>query len=246
MKVATFSVFNMASSVCFRLLLLCCVLLFQLATLAMPKAATSSTPTAPVNPAPHTPPASAPEQNRPAISLPANLIRLPLTRQARSFTCGVSALQSVLAYYGEEIREDDLAKKLKSNYSEGTAYRNIAKYAESRGFHVDIHKDMTLADLKGIIDRKLPVIVLLQAWAGRPIDYRDAWTEGHYVVATGYDTKNIYFMDPSTLGNFAYIPEAEFVDRWHDTDGKEKLTHFGMVVTKDKPSYQPDVATFME
>jgi hypothetical protein len=32
-----------------------------------------------------------------------NLIRVPLIRQTRDYTCGVAALQSVLLYYGEEF-----------------------------------------------------------------------------------------------------------------------------------------------
>ena len=185
--------------------------------------------------------------SKPAVKLPSNLIRLPLTRQATNYTCGVAALQSVLAYYGEEYSEIPLSKILKSNSTIGTAYKQIARFSEKQGFRVDIHKDMKIEDLKALIDKKLPVLCLLQAWSeAQPKDYRNEWQDGHYVVAVGYDDKNIFFMDPSTLGNFAYIPETEFIDRWHDTDGKEKLTHFGMVVSRDKVGYQPDVATFME
>ncbi len=57
-----------------------------------------------------------------------------------------------------------------------------------------------------------------------------SWNEGvrlvgpnHYAVAIGYDEKHIYFMDPSTLGHYTFIPIAEFLDRWHDMDGQVKL-----------------------
>jgi ABC-type bacteriocin/lantibiotic exporter with double-glycine peptidase domain len=212
----------------------------QAALLQAPSVASSAAPSA----SQATPPPAAPA--RPPIKLPGNLIRLPLTRQATSYTCGISALQSVLAYYGDEFREDDLSRKLKANHREGTAYARIAKFSREHGYHVDIHKDMSLPDLKALLDSKLPVICLVQAWAERPMDYREAWSEGHYVVAVGYNAENIYFMDPSTLGNYAYIPAPEFVDRWHDTDGKEKLRHFGMVVSKEKPQFEPDIARYME
>ncbi len=185
-------------------------------------------------------------KSRPDIKMPANLIRLPLTRQATCYTCGVSALQSVLAYYGQEYREDELAKLLKANYRNGTAYMRIARFAEENGFSVDIHKGMSISELKTLIDKKLPVICLLQAWSDVPVDYKSEWNDGHYVVAVGYDQENIFFMDPSTLGNYTYIPDSEFVDRWHDTDGKERLQHFGMVVSQEKSGYQPDIAKFME
>lgn len=187
-----------------------------------------------------------PHKNRPAVKLPQNLIRLPLTRQATNYTCGVSALQSVLAYYGEEYSEMPLSKKLRANYKNGTAYMEIKGFSEKNGFQVDIHKNMAIADLKALIDKKFPVICLLQAWSEVPVNYSTEWNDGHYVVAVGYDEKNIFFMDPSTLGTFAYVPENEFIERWHDTDGKERLHHFGMVVSKDKVTYQSDVATFME
>lgn len=31
----------------------------------------------------------------------------------------------------------------------------------------------------------------------------------------GYDLERFYFMDPSTLANYTYIPVQEFEDRWH-------------------------------
>jgi predicted double-glycine peptidase len=185
-------------------------------------------------------------KGREALKPPANLIKIPQTRQATDYTCGVAALQSVLGFFGEEFREDELAKKLKANSQEGTAYANIARFAKKKGFRVDIHKGMTLEALKRLLDKRSPVICLIQAWSEHPIDYSKTWANGHYVVAIGYDDKNIFFMDPSTLGNYAYIPAAEFVKRWHDTDGKEHLRHFGMVVAKEKPAYEPDLAKFME
>lgn len=183
---------------------------------------------------------------RPAARLPINLIRLPLTRQATCYTCGASALQSILAYYGHDYNEDELARKLKSNFQQGTAYKRIYDYAQKLGFKAEIYKEMTLVQLKEKIDKKLPVICLIQAWSEHPKNYRDDWADGHYVVAVGYDERNIFFMDPSTLGNYTYIPEGEFLERWHDTDGKEKLKHFGMSVWQDEATYSADLAKFME
>lgn len=175
-----------------------------------------------------------------ANSLPPGAIRVPLTRQATSYTCGVCALQSVLGYWGDAQREDTLAKACKSNYQQGTAYQRLANYSESRGFKVAIHKNMTLDELKGLLDKKLPVICLIQAWPERKVDFTTDWEDGHYVVAIGYDTERIYFMDPSTLGNYTFIPTEEFTRRWHDTDGKEKLFNFGMVLSKESAPFNHD------
>ena len=55
---------------------------------------------------------------------------LPLTRQATDYTCGASALQSVLRYYGDEWMETELANILKSDSNEGTRYNNISKFSK--------------------------------------------------------------------------------------------------------------------
>jgi predicted double-glycine peptidase len=179
--------------------------------------------------------------------LPANLIKIPMTRQATDYTCGVAALQSVLMYFGDEFMESELAKALKSNTKIGTAYEEMVRFSESKGYNVQVFKNMKIEDLKTWIDAGKPVIVLLQAWAERKIDYATAWDDGHYAVAVGYDDNNIYFMDPSTLGNYTFVPTKEFLVRWHDTDSKVKLHHFGMVVQKKaKRSYYSEAIKKME
>jgi len=182
-----------------------------------------------------------------APRLPPNAIRVPMTRQSRDYTCGTAALQSVLAYYGEEFRDDELEKKLKSNAKDGTAYLEMVRFALEKSFQVDIIKEMKLERLKSDIERGLPVICLIQAWSEQSsVDYKQDWDDGHYVVAIGFDTNNIYFMDPSTLGNYAYIPIPEFLSRWHDTDGKERLENFGMVISRDPPAFKPDAIKKIE
>lgn len=174
-------------------------------------------------------------QNR----FPANLIRVPLTRQATNYTCGVAALQSFLYYYGTEIREDEMAADLKSDPEVGTPYQNIVAYAQSLGHRVEVKQNMTIQDLQSWIDRRQPVLVLIQAWPDSPVNWAEDWNDGHYVIAVGYDQEKIYFMDPSTLGNYTFIPIPEFMDRWHDTDGNVKLVHFGMIISKDQTGYDP-------
>lgn len=49
-----------------------------------------------------------------------NLINLPDVRQATDYTCGPSALQSVLMFYGEDLREGELAEKADSDPDKGT------------------------------------------------------------------------------------------------------------------------------
>lgn len=166
-----------------------------------------------------------------------------MTRQATDHTCGVAALQSVLAYYGDSIREDILGQYVNTT-EDGTNKNNIVAYAQSVGYNVSMRVNMTLDDLKGYLDSKTPVIIAIQAWEDPPVDWNNTWDAGHYVVAIGYDQNNFYFMDPSTLGNYAYIPNAEFQSRWHDInfDGTV-LMHFGIVITKPNVAYNPNEVT---
>ena len=152
------------------------------------------------------------------------LIRVPLTRQGTDHTCGVASFQSVLAYYGESIREDNLGKAVKVT-DEGTPWKNIKAYALKQGFNVDVRLNMTLDDLKKLLAEHKPVILAIQAWPDNPVDYKKDWNDGHYVVAVGYDNDNIYFMDPSTLGDYTFIPRGEFLARWHDRDMDGKTKH---------------------
>lgn len=186
------------------------------------------------------------ENSAPLSCAGKRLIRVPLSRQATDYTCGASALQSVLGYYGENVREAALAKQLRSNYEAGTRYQDIARIAKKRGYSVSIIRNAKLENLKALLDKGIPAICLIQAWPERHVNYKDDWDDGHYVVAIGYDENNVYFMDPCTLGNYTFIPTSEFLDRWHDRTTGERLVHFIMTVTKPKPAFDPEAIVKME
>jgi len=161
-----------------------------------------------------------------------------MTRQATDYTCCAAALQSVMAYYGDELREDVLSRLLKCNPKDGTKYSAMTKLAQERGYEVKVLSQCSIEKLKSTLDEGKPVICAIQAWPDKPgINFSNDWDDGHYVVAIGYDSSKIYFMDPSTLGNYTYIPEKEFLKRWHDVDGKTKLRNFGIVASKGRPKY---------
>ncbi len=187
-------------------------------------------------------------ESTPQIDQVRNLIRVPLVRQMRDYTCGAAALQSVLLYYGEDIGQTELARFLGSGPQKGTSYRAILRYANrnfpdprKRNFWMWKRCGMTIDDLKQVIDRGKPTILVFQAWAKPGVNWKKEWDEGHYAVAVGYDEKNVYFMDPSVTGHYAFIPAGEFLDRWHDRDPStgERLIQCGLVIGNDwkTPSY---------
>jgi predicted double-glycine peptidase len=128
----------------------------------------------------------------------------------------------------------------------GTGYKNIQTFAKRHGYKTAIYKNSTVPALEKLLDAGTPVICLIQAWPERKVNYAKDWDDGHYVVAVGYDKNNLYFMDPCTLGKYTFIPRAEFLTRWHDTDGKERLSHFAMTLTKAATHHNPDEIVRLE
>ncbi len=169
------------------------------------------------------------------------LIKVPQTRQATGYTCGVAALQSLLYYYGDEWRQDRLEKALQADSINGTNYRNIITFCRDLGYTTNLYFNLSLDSLKSMINRDIPVMVAIQAWADLPVDYNNEWDSGHYVICIGYDQDRFYFMDPSTIDNYTYIPVSEFIDRWHDIDQEGiRLYNFGLTLSKGTPSFHPE------
>jgi ABC-type bacteriocin/lantibiotic exporter with double-glycine peptidase domain len=187
---------------------------------------------------------SQPTQEAVSLQSPMDsFILVPLCRQATNYTCGVAALQSILYYYGDEVRQDILAEELKSDPDIGTNYHYIIAAAQTRGIQVEARQDLAIEELKAALQTKKPVMVAIQAWADDTNGYAGDWDDGHWAVAVGYDSTRIYLMDPSTLGNFTYISIPEFLDRWHDIDSDNvtRLNHFALIFSAaEKPSYNPN------
>ena len=176
------------------------------------------------------------------------LLRAPIVTQDTDYTCGVAALQSVLYFWDEdeEYFEPKLAKRLKANTKDGVVSAQIESFARNHDFKVDIKEGIELEELKKYIREGKPVIVLLQAWRSSPRIKWSRWKDGHFAVVIGYDSRNIYFMDTSTVGNYTYIPTKEFIDRWHDEDGGKKVKNFGIILWKGKRYFDDRIAVKMK
>lgn len=166
-----------------------------------------------------------------------NLIELPILRQTYNYDCGAKALQSVLAYYGKEVREDKIMKLAKTNSKQGTPIAGIKKVLKKNKINF-LAKKLTLEELKHALREKKPVIILIQAWTNQKcICWEKDWADGHYVVAIGYDKKNIYFEDPSSFER-TYISQEEFLKRWHDEDtNHKKYYQYGIIIHGEKPKF---------
>lgn len=123
------------------------------------------------------------------------------------------------------------------------------------GVHAEACVNMELEQLREHLLRGRLVVLALQAWA---VDEADAttdysgWEDGHYVVACGFDDAQqiFFFMDPSTLGTYTYLPAPALLRRWHDYENAEatgarvELPHFGIVFS-GPCRFDPSVVAYL-
>ena len=168
------------------------------------------------------------------------LLNYPDVRQSTKDRCGMACVQTVLQYYGEDYREDELYNYLRdkstsmSDLRENASLENIIKLFNEKEYKVD-DRSMNINDIISYINRDIPVIVLIQAW-GEETDYSEEWGDGHYVVAIGYTRNKILFEDPSCF-QICYLTHEDFMSRWHDQDGDKKYINYGIAVHGKKPKY---------
>lgn len=174
------------------------------------------------------------------------IISVPLTKQSNEYTCGAAAALSILMHFGDESLESEVAKELNTQPKIGTYYKKMVQFFQNKGYQIEPQENMSLETLKEHLMQEKPVLCLIQAWEDNVSDYANYWGIGHYVVAIGYDENRIYFMDPWVIGNYAYLPIDEFMNRWHQlTHENVRLHQWGMAISKGKAQFNPDDVVFI-
>jgi uncharacterized protein len=148
------------------------------------------------------------------------LLNVPYVNQPSNFTSGPTSLQAVLAYYGSDPNLDDLINMTNTTPENGTSPTSIVQAANNLGFNAVIKENMSLANLQQLVNQGTPVIVDVQAGNNNTSNnqnFTNDQNNNHYMVVIGIDSTNVYFEDPAIIGSRGYIPNQEFLDRWHDT-----------------------------
>jgi len=159
--------------------------------------------------------------------LPDDALKIPLTPQATSYSCGAAAMLAVLIYWQVyDGNESSLYEPLKTTPENGTDPVNMLKFAQELGLKAELRMRQTLDDVEEKFDEGYTIILDFQAWAEdrrvTPLtDWPNRWEDGHYAVLVAYDDYNLYFMDPSTHARYAFVPRKEFLDRWHDYEERD-------------------------
>jgi len=173
------------------------------------------------------------------------ILEFPELRQVYDYDCGANAMQSIITYYGEDIREQGVME-IAGTTEDGTPPSGLKKVADKYNIP---YRDgqFTVNDLKIHIDNKQPTLMPIQAYPENPEDvvYESDWDDGHWVIAIGYSQTGIVFEDPSSTRR-TFISYEDLDKRWHDEDNeKNKLDHYGIVFT-GIPKYSRNDIIIME
>ena len=166
------------------------------------------------------------------------MIELHVGRQTFDWDCGAQALQTVMAYYGVDVRGDELINQLHTTKS-GTRPMDMRRVARSYGFKVRSGTGWTLEDIKWYVNAGTPVIVLLQAWAERFMtleNWANGYDDGHYAIVIDTANEIVVFEDPSSFRR-TWLAESEFLTRWHDRnpETRRKVERWAMVLLGKEP-----------
>ena len=174
------------------------------------------------------------------------ILDFPALRQACDWDCGATAIQSVLAYYGIDIRGEAVIRFSGATKDRGTPIVGMERIVKNYGLSFKAGK-MTADEIRKYIDGGIPVVLALLAWSKEKImEWENDWDDGHFVVAIGYDKYKIFFEDPSVFSR-TYLTYSELEQRWHDMDiDGNRYDHWGMAVFGREPSYDLSNAQHME
>lgn len=177
--------------------------------------------------------------------------------QPNGYSCALAAASIARMYGVGPDSMDEFMKGMQTKRS-GTSPAKIARYMNELGLDARIRRNMSKEDLMDLLDEEIPSVLDIQAWASDPRVYADAANNnnGHYVSLIGYsqeapqvlaakgsrtrplklksDELYFYFMDPSILCRYGYLPWTELDRRWHDDEGTRRKPrptwHMGIVI----------------
>lgn len=170
-------------------------------------------------------------------------LNFPKIQQIYEYDCGAASLLSVLLYYGIEIKEGKIIKYAKTEPREGTSIEGMLRTLEKFKLKY-ITKKMTIKEIKNYINKKIPVILVLQAWNGKKKNYLKGYADGHWVTAIGYTVNKIIFEDPYSFKR-VFLKNQELLKRWRGEDNKEKIHNFGIAIFGKRPCYNPKALVHM-
>jgi uncharacterized protein len=169
---------------------------------------------------------------------------LTKTRQITEYSCGASALQAVLSYWGIDIDETELMNRLGTTSEFGTFPEEIGRVARSLGLQAEVRDNLSLDELARFTADGHPVVALAQVWRSEKssaANPEEDWDSGHYIAVLGVDDRYVYFQDPYLRMGKVFVPRDLFERHWHQVMGGEatqnpKLMHVGILIRGERPA----------
>lgn len=143
----------------------------------------------------------------------------PFQETLNAGMCGPASLKMVLAFYGIEAEESDLAIRMHASADLGVTAEDVVRVVQEFGLEASIRNKASFDDIGHLLEHNVPPIV---DWftSGRH-DYPEeiAVPDGHYSVVVGLDDTHIYLQDPE-IGGMRKLTRDAFERVWFDFDGE--------------------------
>jgi ABC-type bacteriocin/lantibiotic exporter with double-glycine peptidase domain len=174
------------------------------------------------------------------------ILPFPNNQQANDFHCGPGVAQSILFYYGYDLFESVLARRMNTNKNGSTPESIIKLFKKFKDIKLELRSGISFDEIKREIDKKNPILVIIQAYPkNKKINHQweDYWNYGHFVVIIGYDDmkKLLFFEDPCSFVT-RFLSYEEFKKRWRNKEPTTKKKYVNWaVVFKGKPKFSEKI-----
>jgi len=126
--------------------------------------------------------------------------------QTTRYTCGAATLGAVLKHWGRVYSEQDLVPIIGVHPETGATNEQMVNAAHRLGFNSEVRTFTGIDELRAFTDRDIPVILNIESFRHPG--------QGHFVVATQVDDRNVRLMDPSAPMVWRVISRDELDRRW--------------------------------
>lgn len=146
--------------------------------------------------------------------------------QTTDYTCGPSAVVTLLRYYGKTGNELQIAKEMGTSEEWGSTPEQMATWLDNNGFMASAKEEGTLEMLQENLAKRIPTLVEWSDWGG------------HWVLVIGYDTREtesisddvIIFADPydyadDSVDGISWFNAERFYYMWYDALLFDRVYH---------------------